>query len=97
MQPSLPPHPPQQQAEYPRQQQGYFPTMQQPVAAPRQNPVEMGIPQNLGPQQHHTIIKTEVNLAPLMQQMGVSKNEKKQKHKTSTKSVSISGIFFNAF
>jgi len=81
MQPSLPPYPPQQQAEYPRQQlfcpqqpQGYFPTMQQPVAAPRQNSVEMG-----NSQQHQTIIKTEVNFAPLMQQMGISKNEEKQK------------------
>jgi len=94
MQPSLPPHPPQQQADYPRQQlpcpqqpQGYFPPMQQPVAAPRQNPVEMGIPQNSGnPQQHQTIIKTEVNLAPLMQNLGISQNEEKKKHKTPTKS-----------
>ena len=102
MQPSLPPHPPQQQADYPGnpqgyyppQPQGYYPNMQQPVAGPRQNPVEMGSPQNLGsPQQHQTIIKTEVNLAPLMQNLGISQNEERQKQKTPKKHVSFLMFF----
>ena len=94
MQHSLPPPPPQQQADYPPQPQGYYPNMQQPVAAPRQTPVEMGSPQNWGsPQQHQTIIKTEVNLAPLMQNLGISQNEERQKQKNPKKSVSFLMFF----